>query len=225
MICSEKKVITDSRVAMREVIRAERLARPLGNTTPPPNPEPELICWWCVHSLPQRPCIHLPTKYDEKKNVFVTRGNFCSWACAKSFAIDMRTSRSGEIQMILAMMRRRAFGKYIPLFPAPKREALAVFGGTMTIDEFRSYGGLVESPPVYFPDEKQLHQKVGLSNDPERTVEATRVHSNSKNKLDAIETAMTQGDTLKLKLKRDKPLERSKSKLENVLGITRKTKS
>ena len=93
----------------------------------------------------------------------------------------------------------------------------------MTIDEFRSYGGQIEPPPVYYPDEKQLHQKVGFSNDPERAVEVSTSHSNSKNKLDAIETAMTQGDTLKLK--RDKPLERSKSKLENVLGITRKTKS
>jgi len=223
MICSEKKEITDARVARRDEIRAERLARPAGNTTPPPNPDPELVCWWCVHSLPQRPCIHLPVRYDEKRNIFTTQGNFCSWACAKAYALDMGTSRSGEIQMILAMMRRRSYGKYIPLFPAPRRQALRIFGGTMTIEEFRGYGGLVEPPPVYFPDEKQLHQKVGVSNDPEKPPEVSQSSSNSRGKLAAIETSTAQTDTLKLK--RDKPLERSKSKLENVLGITRKTKT
>lgn len=218
MICSYKKEITDERLARRDAAVAERLARPHPSTTPPPDADSNLVCWWCVHSLPQRPCIHLPVKYDEKRNKFVTRGNFCSWACAKAYAIDMGTSRSGEIQMILAMMRLRAYGKYVPLFPAPKREALKVFGGTLTIEEFRTYGGQVEPPPVYFPDEKQLHQKVGVEPTVERIGEVTQT-SNSKGKLVAIETATAETDTLKLK--RNKPLERSKSKLENILGITR----
>lgn len=223
MICSQKREITEARAAQKEAARAERLARPPDSTTAPPNPDPELVCWWCVHALPQRPCIHLPVRYDEKRNVFTTQGNFCSWACAKAYALDMGTSRAGEIQMILAMMRLRAYGKYVPLFPAPKRQALRIFGGTMTIEEFRSYGGQVEPPPVYFPDEKQLHQKIGFSNEPEKPVEGTSGPSNSRGKLVAIEMATAQTETLKLK--RDKPLERSKSKLENVLGITRKTKT
>lgn len=182
-----------------------------------------LICWWCVHSLPCHPCIHLPIRHDEKTNKFVTKGNFCSWQCAKAYALDMNTSRSGEIQMILMMMRRRAFGKYTPLWPAPKREALKIFGGTLTIDEFRSFGGLVEPPMVCFPDQKQLIQTIGVQLVKLIDGPVVTTSTNSRGKLAAIDSATAQGDTLKLK--RNKPLERTKSKLENVLGITRKAQA
>lgn len=180
----------------------------------------ELVCWWCVHSLPCHPCIHLPIKFDEKRNIFVTKGNFCSWQCAKAYAIDMNTARAGEIQMILAMLRRRTFGKYIPLFPAPKRGALKIFGGTLTIEEFRDFGGVREPPPVCFPDEKQLIQTVGIHLTDQFGNQSIGRHTNSRGKLSAIESSTAQSDTLKLK--RTKPLAHTKSKLENVLGITRK---
>ena len=183
-----------------------------------------LICWWCVHSLPGHPCIHLPIKHDERTDKFITKGNFCSWQCAKAYALDMNTARSGEIQMILMMLRRRALGKYVPLFPAPKREALKIFGGTLSIEEFRSYGGRVEPPIVCFPDQRQLLQTVGVQFTKQIEGPAVNMtHSNPKGKLAAIETATAQSDTLKLK--RNKPLERTKSKLENVLGIVRKTQA
>ena len=182
----------------------------------------ELICWWCVHGLPQRPCIHLPIRYDEKRNIFSTVGNFCSWQCAKAYAIDMGTSRAGEIQSLLAMMRRRAIGKYEPLWPSPKRQALACFGGTLTIDEFRNFGGRVEPPIVHFPFEKRYVQTVGAG---EAAVAAPKVAApadNPRGRLKAIEDSVASGDTLKLK--RSKPLARTASKLESSLGLIRKNK-
>jgi len=176
----------------------------------------ELICWWCVHSLPQHPCIHLPVRYDDKRRIFTTRGNFCSWQCAKAYAIDMNTARAGEMQMIMALMRKQTFGKYVPLFPAPKREALAVFGGTLSIEEFRAYGGTKEPPPVSFPDDRQLVQTVGFPSKDE----VHQITNSVRGKMNAIEQSTSQTDTLKLK--RTKPLSREKSKLENVLGITRR---
>lgn len=183
----------------------------------------ELVCWWCVHSLSSHPCYHLPIKHDEKTNKFITKGNFCSWQCAKAYALDMNTARSGEIQMILMMMRRRALGKYVPLFPAPKREALKIFGGTLSIEQFRAFGGAVEPPIVSFPNERQLVQTVGAQFIKQIEGQVAQSHTNSRGKLAAIETSTVQGDTLKLK--RNKPLERTKSKLENVLGIVRKTQA
>ena len=176
----------------------------------------ELVCWWCVHSLPQHPCIHLPVKYDEKRDIFTTRGNFCSWQCAKAYAIDMNTSRMGEMLTFLTLMRKKTFGKIVPLFPAPKRTTLAIFGGTLSIEEFRSFGGVKEPPPVSFPDDRQLVQTVGHGPSKAEVQQIT----NTRGKMNAIESSVGGGDTLKLK--RDKPLERSKSKLENILGITRK---
>ena len=179
----------------------------------------ELVCWWCVHSLPQLPCIHLPVKYDDKRKIFTTRGNFCSWQCAKAYGINMNTARAGEMQMFLALMRMQTFGKYVPLWPAPKREALAIFGGTLSIEEFRSYGGRVEPIPVFFPDDRQLLQTVGFTTKDEVN-QISNTNASTRGKMSAIETSTSSNETLKLK--RTKPLERSKSKLENVLGITRK---
>lgn len=218
-ICAQKKVVTENRIAKALESVKKREHPP---TTPPEQDLEGLVCWWCVHSLPQRPCIHLPIKYDDKLNRFTTVGNFCSWQCAKAYALDTNTAKSGEIQSFLAMMRLRAFGKFVPLWPAPKRQFLKCFGGTMSIEEFRSYGGLVEPPQLYFPVEKQLHPVFNDSKS-ELVVKGPVAVSGSQDpgRLKAIENSSGQQETLKLK--RSKPLARAASKLESTLGITRKS--
>jgi hypothetical protein len=87
---------------------------------------------------------------------------------------------------------------------------------SLTIEEFRACFGTTP-PSVEFPNQVQLQQKVGaVSGAPVIS------DSNSKSKLKAIDDS--SGLSESLKLKRDKPLERSKSKLESALGITRKAK-
>ena len=221
MICEQKKIYTEARIA--KCVDGQPKRKDPGPTTPPEQDVTGLICWWCVHALPQRPCIHLPVRYDEKLNRFTTLGNFCSWQCAKSYALDMNSSKSGEIQSFLSMMRMRAFGKFVPLWPAPKRQFLACFGGTLSIEEFRSYGGLVEPPQLYFPFENQLHPVFNDSKN-ELSIRAPVISSGlqTTTRLAAIENSTGQQETLKLK--RAKPLARAASKLESSLGITRKSK-
>jgi hypothetical protein len=218
-ICAQKKMDTEARgVKVKESIKR----RDPPPTTPPEQDLTGLVCWWCVHALPQRPCIHLPIKYDDKLNRFTTIGNFCSWQCAKAYALDTISAKSGEVQSFLAMMRLRAFGKYVPLWPAPKRQFLKCFGGTMSIEEFRAYGGLVEPPQLYFPVEKQLHPVFNDSKN-ELIVKGPVAASGARDsgRLMAIENSSGQQETLKLK--RSKPLARAASKLESTLGITRKS--
>lgn len=185
-----------------------------------------LVCFWCVHPLPQLPCIHLPIRYNDKTKVFRTIGNFCSWACAKAYAVDMGSARAGEIQSFLALMRMQAFGKYVPLWSAPKREALACFGGTLSIEEFRTYGGRVEPPRVHYPFEKMYVVEIGALGGGNVARSATTngggvpASSGSGGRLRAIENSSAEGDTLRIK--RNKPLVRAESKLESVLGIKRR---
>lgn len=224
MICNKKREITESRVKAREITRTTRLETPCGLPTEAPDQDlTGLICWWCVHALPQKPCIHLPVRYDDKLDRFTTIGNFCSWQCAKAYALDMNTAKSGETQSFLALMRLKAFGKHISLWPAPKRQFLKCFGGTMTIEEFRSYGGQVEPPQLYFPIEKNV--RIVFSNAPVEPATqggAASWHSTDTTRLKAIENSTGQQETLKLK--RNKPLARTASKLESTLGIIRKSK-
>ena len=217
-ICSQKKEITDARAAKRDL----RTPKDHPPTEPPAQDLTGLICWWCVHALPQKPCIHLPIRYDDKRKIFSTIGNFCSWACAKAYALDMGTSRSGEIQMFLATMRMQSMGKFTPLWPAPKRQALKCFGGTMDIDEFRSFGGKVEPPQLFYPFERMYIAAVS-NGQAEAPVTSGQISaSGGARRMAAIENATAETDTLKLK--RTKPLARTTSKLESALGIKRKVK-
>jgi hypothetical protein len=218
MICSKKKEVTQA----REALRLQKKTKPTDPTEAPVENLEGLVCWWCVHSLPQKPCIHLPIRYDDRLNRFTTIGNFCSWQCAKAYALDMNTAQSGEVQSILALMRLRSLGHYEPLWPAPKRQFLKCFGGTMTIEEFRSFGGQVEPPQIYFPIQKQV-QPI-FSNSRVENIEtfvATGTGGDTT-RLRAIENA--SGHHEPLKLKRNKPLARTASKLESTLGIIRKPK-
>lgn len=181
----------------------------------------ELVCWWCVHPHENKLPIHLPMKYDDRLNRFSTIGNFCSWACAKAYAIDMNNSRKGEISSLLAMMKLRATGRYESCWPAPKREALQCFGGKMTIEEFRTYGGKVEPPIIHYPFEHRYVPIVG--GQPGPATETKTAASSKRNTVHLRAIEESSGTTETLKLKRDKPLARTSSKLESMLGITRKT--
>lgn len=176
-----------------------------------------LVCWWCTYELPHLPCLHLPVKYDDMLKKFTTIGNFCSWECAKAYAKDMKTARWAEIASFIAMMRLNALGKYVPLFAAPKRETLKKFGGKMTIEEFRACFG-APPPSIFFPNDIQIYHLL----ESKESQLVAKASGNSGTKMKAIEDTEVKGENLRLK--RQKPLERSKSKLESTLGIIRKAK-
>lgn len=200
----------------------EKTKKPELPMEPPSFDQIGLVCWWCVHALPQRPCIHLPIQYDEKRHKWTTIGNFCSWACAKAYAIDMASAKSLEYQSLLATMRVQALGRRVPLWAAPKRQALKCFGGTMTIDEFRSYGGHVEPPQLYWPHERRVVMGIQTVDSGASTMVRKAAPTGASQKIAAIENATASTDTLRLK--RNKPLVRAESKLESALGLKRKEK-
>jgi hypothetical protein len=132
----------------------------------------------------------------------------------------MNTARSYEILSLLATMRVQALGHRAPLWPAPKRQSLKCFGGNMSIEEFRSYGGLKEPPQLFWPFERLVVMTRSEGEASLHVPGPKGVSLNSSQKIAAIENASAKTDTLKLK--RNKPLARSTSKLESALGIKRK---
>ena len=158
-----------------------------------------LHCWWCCHPW-DGPDVHLPFSYDPKKKRFETEGHFCSFECAKAYALDRAGPRYGEVLEFLALMRKHALGKYVPLWPAPKRQALQIFGGTLSIQEFRKRAST--APWVQNPSDIHRYHSV---------LELAR--------MGPAEPAGPDGD---LKLKRTKPLKRAESKLESALKLKKK---
>ena len=174
-------------------------------------------CWWCCH-----PCLaetlHLPFRWDSLRNTFDTMGAFCNWGCMKSFNIDRNgITRGGIVAQNILVMRKQMTGQSTPIQAAPNRYALNVFGGTLTIEEFRSMSEAT-GPIVRMPDE--MHR---VHMGPQQVVrDSSTPHvSNPEDKLNAIQATMTTNKTLKLK--RPIPLKRdAKDNLEKSLGIKRK---
>ena len=164
-----------------------------------------VCCWWCCHPFPG-PSLHYPYRYDDRRKRFTTTGHFCSWECVKAWAADAGGPRTGEIQTFIALMRKQANNnKYIPTFTAPKRQSLAMFGGPLSIEQFRSSTSNVF---VSMPWENYIEPHVATGT----IVSSTR----------AIPVVEAPKDDLILR--RPKPLARAKSSLEASLGITRKTR-
>ena len=161
-----------------------------------------LHCWWCCHQW-EGPDVHLPIKYDDRTKKFTTKGHFCSFECAKAYGMDTGGSRWGEILENLALFRKQASGKYVSTPVAPKRQTLQIFGGPLTIEEFRKSSG-TKAPWVHAPGDIHMVHTFGRGGVPDPPSVA--------------DEAAEGGD---LKLKRTKPLKRTTSKLESALGIKR----
>jgi hypothetical protein len=104
----------------------------------------------------------------------------------------MKTYGKGDHRTydLITLMRKQIEGKITPIQFAPSRYCLQLFGGPVSIEEFR------KEIPVFMHIPGEIFQL------PLITVGVKPVEG--------------------LKLKRDAPLERSKSKLEKSLGIIRK---
>jgi len=154
-------------------------------------------CWWCCHPF-EGPDLHIPFKYDDRRKQFKTMGHFCSWPCMKAYNIDRAGPRYGEYQQFITLMRKHVYEILGPCRVAPKRQCLSVFGGTMSIEEFR---GGADPPMINLPNEMHI---VCLTESIQTTVQKS------------------VPNTGELKLKREKPLKRAESSLEKSLGIKRK---
>ena len=96
----------------------------------------DIWCWWCCHPFDTIPRF-LPTKYDELRNRFRVTGNFCSWQCVKAYDLDGNNYGSNG-KMLLTTLMRTMHGKMYNINPAPPRSVLKVFGGSLSIDDFRN---------------------------------------------------------------------------------------
>lgn len=107
-----------------------------------------MLCWWCCHTIIKEP-LHLP--YKLKNGQFFTKGQFCSWECMRAHNFKHEDLRNCDL---ITMYRKLVYGKTEPIKTAPSRFTLIDFGGTLTIEEFRS--GLTDAW-VSLPNE--VHMK------------------------------------------------------------------
>lgn len=102
-------------------------------------------CWNDCHEFDWEPC-RIPIAYNKDLDMCFSRGIFCSFSCAKTYCMRNRLSGSGNISFIALEANRsrrrnlgvrRGLSDVIYVKSVPPRERLKMFGGSMSIDEYR----------------------------------------------------------------------------------------
>lgn len=99
----------------------------------------DILCHWCKHACPYSP-IGCPIKYSEKsKEHYLVDGIFCSFNCCLSHINDnSHKSLYDNSIFLLHKMYKDLNSKEIQINPASDWRLLKIFGGHLTIDEFRN---------------------------------------------------------------------------------------
>lgn len=169
----------------------------------------DICCWWCCHTFTNEP-LKLPYHYDHLRNKYVTEGHFCSWSCMKSYAIDKYgENRGGIICGNIITMRKKMYELVGSVVRAPKRYMLKMFGGPLTIEEFRKNSLVDKGKPKIIETEEKVDRLIPII-------------SNTQ-KMSEIRNATGSNETLKLK--RNKPLKREQNDLGAALGLIVKPKA
>lgn len=98
----------------------------------------DICCWWCCHKFESVP-IGLPIKYDNNKKKFHVKGVFCSFSCMLAYKNDnVSYKQTNHLINFLYTKLTGTFLLDINLIPAPARCSLKMFGGELSIEEFRN---------------------------------------------------------------------------------------
>ena len=94
-------------------------------------------CFWCCHNIDQT-LYGMPYNYDSINDTYLIYGSFCSLQCANAynFSIHSGSDKVWEINSWIQMLGKR-YGYNNTIRPAPSRYLLQMFGGNMTIEEYR----------------------------------------------------------------------------------------
>lgn len=94
-----------------------------------------VYCWWCCHPFNTQP-VSLPIRLHNEK--FELMGCFCSYNCTCSYNNSFSGGKVAERNSLLHTMYRKLHNvKNVVIKPAPPKEILTIFGGKITIDEYR----------------------------------------------------------------------------------------
>ena len=162
-----------------------------------------VYCWWDCHPFNTVP-VGIPIKYNKRHNIFQVYGCFCSFECAMAFKKEDRKLCKISNDLFYDLRKRYGYsdidgdGMFLSIKTAMPRNSLSIFGGKLSIHEFRKYScnTTLKTNVYQFP-----------------MAPTTEV----------IEIVPTkQADTMcaspPLRLKRTKPLPGNKNTLEHTLG-------
>lgn len=92
-------------------------------------------CWWCAHKFDNFPCF-IPTKFEN--GVYHVYGIFCTPNCACAYNLSKNDYKKYDKNSLLIKFYSEIIGNIVDIKPAPDKEVLVKFGGTVNINEYRN---------------------------------------------------------------------------------------
>lgn len=170
----------------------------------------DIACLWDCHPFSWRPVV-LPIR-DTGEHLEVT-GNFCSPECACAYLFDMRQDSHTRWEQLALLHRVYSEACKGKIHPAPARNVLKLFGGSLSIQDYR---GLIRSQKV----------RIDIHLPPMVSILATM----DTKPIDFYDTSLTKGVTETvnerlqkaeevLRLRRTKPLKAWESTLDACINL------
>lgn len=107
------------------------------------------LCWNCCHGF-HLYSHGLPINYDN--NVFHTIGSFCSIECLSRYAVDNMNDDIYEILPLINLYNNKINNSVKKVKLAPNKLLLNIFGGDMTIEDYRNNNILYDlKMPIIIP--------------------------------------------------------------------------
>jgi hypothetical protein len=167
-------------------------------------------CWWCCHQFQGPPCA-LPEYY--KKEKFYVSGCFCSFNCTASYNFSKNEDTMWERYSFLNLMYKKLYNqKFTKINLAPPREVLKIFGGYMSIEEFRENS--LRNDKMYTVIKPPL-----ISIIPKIEENIATNNKNSKGNIPIINENILAKTQNNLKLKRNKPITNPNSTLQSFMDL------
>jgi hypothetical protein len=173
----------------------------------------EAACFWCAGCFEGRPVV-IPSL--EERGIYKVYGNFCTLSCALSYLLTEQVDPQvrWERQALLNRMYKQASA----IHPAPPRESLSLFGGSLSHDQYRA---IIEKkvlridshlPPV-------ISILATLDTKPIDFYE-TSLRNTSVNASLGGTVELMKNSEPGLRLKRSKPLKDKESTLDAVMNLS-----
>ncbi len=163
-------------------------------------------CWWCCHSFDTVP-LGKPYSWDKNHDKFRVRGIFCSFECMKAYHDE--NGRMEEKYLMNSMYYKLTGNDFKELKSAPSKYLLKMFGGQLTIDEFRNTNNkifkMIEYPMIItrdFVEEvdinnmKSINKKLFTQGSEVKNTSLDKIIEDAKSRVKIEEATVVKGNTI-----------------------------
>jgi len=180
--------------------------------------ETTVACFWCCENFKGRPCI-IPSHVID--NVWQVYGNFCSPQCGMAYLISEILDTHTRWERIALLNRLYSTFMEGRIYPAPPRECMQRFGGTISSEEFHK---ICDSHRIridlHMPPMVSILASIDTKPIDFYETPLCTIFSSSYQASPSVSQNTTE--TKGLKLRRTKPLKDKESTLDSCLQITTK---